>query len=81
MQKTKKPIRKNHAEQLKELDRKIWAAKKNLGKGQGPSGNWTLCDIGPENAYLNLNSKAIRKIEEDDIKGFCKEACSLTPHA
>ena len=73
---------KSRDEAIDEIDRKVWARKRNLGPGSGPSGDWTLCDIGPENAYLNLTRKAVRKIDENDIKGFWTEACSpLTDEA
>jgi len=59
-----------------EIDQKRWSKATNLGKGKGIPEGWTLCDIGPQNAYIELDEKAIRKID-DDIKGFWKDICSL----
>jgi DNA-binding CsgD family transcriptional regulator len=69
--------KKTREEIIEEIDRKRWAAARNLGNGEGIPEEWTLCDMGPENAYLELNSKSLRKIDEDDIKGFWKETCTL----
>jgi hypothetical protein len=65
--------KKTHAEQLEELDRKIWVRKRNLGSGDGPDGTWTLCGIGAEGSYINLDGTT----EINSVKEFWDAAARL----
>jgi DNA-binding CsgD family transcriptional regulator len=65
--------KKTHAEQLEELAEKLHAKKKNLGPEGEPAGLWSLCGIGPEGSYINLDGTA----EINSIKNFWTEAARL----
>lgn len=60
-----------------EIERKRWDQSKNLGKKKEPPRYLTLCNIGPNDCFLELTPEVIRIIDrdldEEDIKGLSKE--------
>ncbi|MBW2543953.1 MAG: hypothetical protein JRD43_00495 [Deltaproteobacteria bacterium] len=68
---------KEREELYEEINQKRWSSSDNLRGKEGMPEGWTLCDVGPRHAYIELNKETIAKIDEGDIGGFWTEICSL----